>query len=260
MELALNDCYFTRLRGRIQGPFSVEQLHAIARRGRFSRQHEVSRDRMTWELASRFPELFPNPGPLKQRSKVVHASAPIEESEDNENEIPTEPVAPSEAKETQWHYARGDQQFGPCSESKLKLLATTGQLSYDDLLWTEGMQDWVNADLVPGIFPEEMQMPTDSLTVTGAASSGWQENGIQIIAPMAIASLVLGVLGGSLLFFVGSILGIIFGHIALVQIKQSEGQMAGQGLAMAGLILSYLVVLSSAVIGLVVVCQFAMRS
>ena len=38
---------------------------------------------------------------------------------------------------------------------------------------------------------------------------------------------------------VGSILGIIFGHIAQSDIKKSNGRLTGDGLALAGLIIGY---------------------
>jgi hypothetical protein len=51
---------------------------------------------------------------------------------------------------------------------------------------------------------------------------------------LAIAALVLGILW---LYWVGSILAVIFGHIALSQIRHT-GQ-RGRGLAIAGLVLGY---------------------
>ena len=54
---------------------------------------------------------------------------------------------------------------------------------------------------------------------------------------LAIASLVLGILW---LWWIGSILAVIFGHISLGQIKRSEGRTGGRGMAIAGLVLGYL--------------------
>jgi hypothetical protein len=54
---------------------------------------------------------------------------------------------------------------------------------------------------------------------------------------LAVASMVLGILW---LFWIGSILAIIFGHVALVQIKKSNGTQGGRGMAIAGLVLGYL--------------------
>ena len=53
---------------------------------------------------------------------------------------------------------------------------------------------------------------------------------------LAITSLVLGIF----LFFPLSIPAVIFGHIALSQIKKGVGRIGGRGLAIAGLVLGYL--------------------
>ena len=49
---------------------------------------------------------------------------------------------------------------------------------------------------------------------------------------LAIASMVLGIVW---LFWLGSILAVIFGHVALSQIKRSMGTLSGRGMAIAGL-------------------------
>jgi hypothetical protein len=54
---------------------------------------------------------------------------------------------------------------------------------------------------------------------------------------LAVASLVAGFFW---LGWLGSILAVIFGHIALTQIKESGGREGGSGLAIAGLCLGYL--------------------
>ncbi len=56
---------------------------------------------------------------------------------------------------------------------------------------------------------------------------------------MAIASLVLSLLGLVILPLIGPVLGVIFGHMALGEIKRSGGAVEGQGLAMAGLVIGY---------------------
>ncbi len=52
----------------------------------------------------------------------------------------------------------------------------------------------------------------------------------------AIASMVLGIVW---IYWIGSILAIVFGHIALRQIKESNGHRSGRGMAIAGLVLGY---------------------
>jgi hypothetical protein len=53
---------------------------------------------------------------------------------------------------------------------------------------------------------------------------------------LAIASMVLGIVW---IFWLGSILAVIFGHVALSQIKRSMGTLSGRGMAIAGLVLGY---------------------
>ncbi len=59
----------------------------------------------------------------------------------------------------------------------------------------------------------------------------------------AIASLVLGIIGGSLL-------ALIFGYVALAQIRRSYGTQGGRGIALAGVVLGWIgiVVIAAAII------------
>jgi hypothetical protein len=65
----------------------------------------------------------------------------------------------------------------------------------------------------------------------------------QVYAPargtngFAVASLVLGILW---VFWVGSVLAVVFGHIATSQIDQSGGAQGGRGMAVAGFVLGYI--------------------
>jgi hypothetical protein len=54
---------------------------------------------------------------------------------------------------------------------------------------------------------------------------------------MAIASLVLGILW---LYWVGSILALIFGYVGKNQIDESGGVQTGRGLAIAGIVLGWI--------------------
>jgi hypothetical protein len=53
----------------------------------------------------------------------------------------------------------------------------------------------------------------------------------------AIASLVTGILW---MWWLGSVLAVVFGHIALRQIAASGGRQGGRGIAVAGVVLGYL--------------------
>jgi len=82
----------------------------------------------------------------------------------------------------------------------------------------------------------------------GRVSMAGKTNGL------AVASMVLGILW---IYWLGSILAIVFGHISLSQIKKSNGIQTGRGMAIAGLVLGYLgVVTMVLILGLVIVGVF----
>jgi hypothetical protein len=54
---------------------------------------------------------------------------------------------------------------------------------------------------------------------------------------LAIAALVLGIVW---VYWIGSVLAVIFGHVALSQINKSNGTQQGRGMAIAGLVLGWI--------------------
>ena len=51
--------------------------------------------------------------------------------------------------------------------------------------------------------------------------------------------MILGILGWTLLPILGAIIAVITGHMAKSEIRKSNGQLGGEGMATAGLILGY---------------------
>jgi uncharacterized Zn finger protein (UPF0148 family) len=77
---------------------------------------------------------------------------------------------------------------------------------------------------------------------------------------MAIASLVMGIAGWTLFPFLGSILAVVFGYAARREIRSQPEQLTGDGLAIAGLVLGWLMIGLSVVgliLGAVGLCFFA---
>jgi hypothetical protein len=75
---------------------------------------------------------------------------------------------------------------------------------------------------------------------------------------LAIASLICSIASFVVLPFVGGVLGVVLGHVALSQINQSEGREEGRGMAIAGLIIGYAnLALSLLVIALIIVAIIA---
>lgn len=56
---------------------------------------------------------------------------------------------------------------------------------------------------------------------------------------MALASLILGILGWTIAPGLASIAAIVTGHMAKKEIRESMGQLSGDGMATAGLIMGY---------------------
>lgn len=52
----------------------------------------------------------------------------------------------------EWYYAEEDQQVGPVTSSEIKRLAQSGRLKPDDLVWRDGMEMWMPARTVQGLF------------------------------------------------------------------------------------------------------------
>jgi hypothetical protein len=70
---------------------------------------------------------------------------------------------------------------------------------------------------------------------------------------MAIVSLVASILGWTLVPLIGAIVGVITGHMAKKEIRDSNGALTGDGLATAGLVIGYieLALVACAVCGLI---------
>ena len=58
-----------------------------------------------------------------------------------------------------WYVGKGGQQSGPFAPTQLRQMAASGQLSPGDLLWKDGLPNWVPASSIKGLFPEAGQFP-----------------------------------------------------------------------------------------------------
>jgi len=72
---------------------------------------------------------------------------------------------------------------------------------------------------------------------------------------LAIASLVSGILGWTLMPVIGTIVAIITGHMARAEIRRSAGTLEGDGLAIGGLVLGWISALLW-IIGIAVIFLF----
>jgi hypothetical protein len=250
----LDQQYYIRSRGRVQGPYTPSRLKELAKRGKFGKYHHISVDRVNWERASAHPELFPDVGPPKMRNpspRGMDLADPAAGNATDESDSDLLVDDPASAADQEWYYSqRGEQINEPVSRQQLEQLIASGQLTPDEFVWTSGMPYWdAAATVFPELFASPQEVPSQD---AGVVSIDVEPNSrAKSSAPMAVASFVLGLLGGTVFFFIGSILAIVFGHIALKQIGASEGELEGRGLALTGLILGYIVV-TTTVVGVVV--------
>lgn len=61
----------------------------------------------------------------------------------------------------------------------------------------------------------------------------------------AVVSLVMGILGWTVIPFIGSIVAIVTGHLARAEIRRRPQELDGDGMALAGLLLGWIMVIVS---------------
>lgn len=96
----------------------------------------------------------------------------------------------------------------------------------------------------PGVGDPQPSAPPPPVGWTPPPSAGYPAQGYGYPPPyqqpstngMAIASMVLGILW---LYWIGSILALIFGYVAKRQIDESGGRQQGRGMAIAGIALGW---------------------
>jgi hypothetical protein len=259
------------LRGLVEGPFTAEELKNRARRRRFGRHYQVSTDRRTWSPAASFPELFPAAPERRRRRSSGEAVDSVVEPEavdlveeplpegDAGGVIDAIPLqgAPA-ASAPGWWYVREDRECGPVSLAELRSFVASGEVRPETLVWTEGWEQWGPAQQVPDLFSSRSPEPARTRP-QGHVSRDRDREPIDeddlagdeppATAPMAVASLVLAV------SLVGCVLAIVFGHVALAQINQSQRTrrpLGGRGMALAGTIIGYVTVGLLVVAGIVI--------
>ncbi|HSJ02816.1 MAG: DUF4190 domain-containing protein [Verrucomicrobium sp.] len=141
------------------------------------------------------------------------------------------------------HYlvARDGQQLGQFTVEEIRSGLFDGKFLPNDLGWQEGQSDWTPLSQLFGQITPAARMKRPS---------GPQVPLAQSVAPnyhsptngLAVAALILGIicLFTAGLVGIGAVITIILGHMALAKVRQSHGQLAGKGMAVAGLVMGYL--------------------
>lgn len=82
------------------------------------------------------------------------------------------------AAETQWWYVKEGQSIGPLTANELKSLAAGGQLSASDMVWKEGLANWLPVSSVKGL------IKTDSAGLSPPLSSNSGSAGLPSITAL----------------------------------------------------------------------------
>ncbi len=155
---------YIRYQGRVSGPFPLEKVQDMLKRGQISRLHQVSPDRAVWTRVMENAELVPPPPPpppvvAPQAELITQSAASAGGASPRMGQPATRPDADpldqlAAASRREWYYeSKQGGQAGPVSEMRLKMLLKSGEISAKTMVWSEGMQDWMmmaDAGLVGG--------------------------------------------------------------------------------------------------------------
>ncbi len=135
------------------------------------------------------------------------------------------------------------QQTGPFSLAQVQEMWQAGMVSAQTLSWCKGEPDWQPLGQLLsaiGAVPPAAY-PSGAVGAVAPYYPGAVMVGYPVVTSgLAITSFVLGLL--SFLCYFTCLPGIVFGHIALSQIKRSGGLVGGRGFAVVGLVISYVFV------------------
>jgi hypothetical protein len=193
---------FVRIRGHVQGPYELDKLRALVRRGQLSRMHEVSSDGSVWKQAASFPELFQSPTINGVQAETrTHGGL-------SDGDIPEIDIAASPAT-GRWHYAQNDVQKGPVAFDELRSLVASGNLDRSELVWTDGMKEWAPAQTIAGLVPTNIYDAGSNLNTASGAKVD------KDVSRTLSESLPWSKFIASVMYFVGS-LGVLLGVAAIV--------------------------------------------
>lgn len=128
----------------------------------------------------------------------------------------------------QFHIDHDGQQHGPLTLEEVRARLAAGAIAPADLAWHPGALEWQPLSTIPGVI---VSMPPPLAGHVPAAA-------VPNTSGLAITSMVLGILS-FLTVGLTAIPAVICGHLSRASIRKSAGTLAGDGFALAGLILGY---------------------
>ena len=131
-------------------------------------------------------------------------------------------------------------EYGPVSADTLRAWVNQGRANSQTFVLAEGATEWKTLSTHPEFAPLFAPPPPGLTSAIGGSPIGPART-----SGMAVWSLVLGILSliCGFLTLLSAPTGLILGLVALSKIKNSEGRLAGRGLALAGAIISGVAIL-----------------
>lgn len=130
-------------------------------------------------------------------------------------------------------------EYGPITANQLRQWVAQGRVNAASKVQPDGSPDWLTLGSLPE-FADALAQPPAFPNLPTPPAVPAKTSG------MAIASLVLGLIG--IFCGVTAIVGLVLGIVGLAKINKSQGQLTGKGLAIAGIIVSSLMLVFSLLI------------
>src|SRR5207244_12312570 len=87
-----------------------------------------------------------------------------------------------------WYLARAGKQSGPYTVEQLRQLAAGGAMTATDLIWKQGMSNWVAASQVPGLLPAPAPRPPPPAAAAEPAEWHYVQGG-KTLGPVTLTEL-----------------------------------------------------------------------
>lgn len=163
----------------------------------------------------------------------------------------------------QWYYSKNGTQLGPISTEDILSKLASGEISPGDLVWKDGMADWLPAGQVAELRTAAPRSPSAAVTPTSSVKTASPYEtpvapqtpfpaqmipGAAISQGLAIGSMICGIIGllGCCVWCLSgplAIIAVVLGHVTLSKAKAEPARYGGKGMAKAGLVTGYLALL-----------------
>lgn len=151
----MSETYYVRKRGRVTGPFEIDELLKLKDQGRITRVHELSLDQIEWTPAYEVQDVF-----------QAYVELPDERSSySTANSLKLQGETAAAKSGTEWYYVEDGGRVGPMPLASLRELVTQRVVADDTLVWCDDLSDWSAAIHVPQLameFPQKSgRKPSD---------------------------------------------------------------------------------------------------